>query len=52
MYPDEQKIKSYAKTVIIALFMMLLSSYFDKDLVIILLLCLIYTNMRDQNESF
>ena len=47
MFPNEQKIKSAAETIGFGLFMMLLSSFFDKDLVIILLLCLIYMKMRD-----
>ncbi len=47
MYPDEQKIKYSAKTMVFVLFMMLLSSFFDKELIMILLLCLIYMKMRD-----
>ena len=38
MYNEEQKIKTLAQTIGFALFMMLLSSFFDKDLVIMLLL--------------
>jgi hypothetical protein len=47
MFNEEQKIKTFAQTVGFALFMLLLSSFFDKDIVMILLLCLIYTKMRD-----
>ena len=47
MFPNEQKIKSVVETMGFGLFMMLLSSFFDKDLVIILLLCIIYMKMRD-----
>ena len=47
MPPNEQKIKSAVETIGFGLFMMLLSSLFDKDLVMILLLCLIYMKMRD-----
>ena len=47
MVNEEQKIMSFAKTTIFALFILLLSSFFDKDVVTILLLCLIYMKMRD-----
>ncbi len=47
MYPSEQKIKSTGKTIAFVLFMLLLSSYFKPETVMILLLCLIYTKMRD-----
>ena len=47
MYPDEQKIKSTGKTMAFTLFMLLISSYFKPETVMILLLCLIYMKMRD-----
>ena len=44
---EEEKIKSLLKTVSLVLFMLLLSSYFERETVIILLLCMIYLKLRD-----
>lgn len=47
MYIEEQKITSLAKTLALTLFMLLLSSYFKPETIIIVILCLIYVKMRD-----
>jgi len=47
VYNEEQKVVDFAKTTAFILFIMLLSSYFDKELVILLLLSLIYMQMRE-----
>ncbi len=47
MINEEEKILSSVKTIAFTLFIMLLSSYFKPETVIILLLCLIYVKMRD-----
>ena len=47
MFLGERKLRSIAKTTAFVLFMLLMSSYFDKDTVIIMLLCMIYMKMRD-----
>jgi len=47
MFLGERKLRSIAKTTVFVLFMLLMSSYFDKDTVIITLLCMIYIKMRD-----
>ena len=46
MYNEEQKIESMAKSLAFILFMLLLSSYFEPETIIIVLLCLIYSKMR------
>ena len=43
---DEEKIKSLVKSVLFILFMMLLSSYFERETVIILILSMIYLKSR------
>ena len=47
MFLGERKLRSIAKTTAFVLFMLLMSSYFDKDTVTITLLCMIYMKMRD-----
>ena len=47
MFFGERKLRSIAKTTTFVLFMLLMSSYFDKDTVMITLLCMIYMKMRD-----
>ena len=47
MFLGERKLRSIAKTTAFVLFMLLMSSYFDKDVVIIMLLCMIYMKMRE-----
>ena len=47
MFLGERKLRSIAKTTAFVLFMLLMSSYFDKDSVMIMLLCMIYMKMRD-----
>ena len=47
MFLGERKLRSIAKTTAFVLFMLLMSSYFDKDTVTIALLCMIYMKMRD-----
>ena len=47
MLLQEEKIKSTLKTIGFTLFMLLLSSYFERETVIILLLCMIYIKLRD-----
>ncbi len=47
MFLGERKMKSIAKTVAFTLFMLLMSSYFEQETVIIVLLCMIYLKMRD-----
>ena len=46
MYPQEQKMLVFIQDIAIIMLMMLLVSLFDKDIVIILLLSLIYNKMR------
>jgi len=46
-YHEEEKIKSLVKSVGFVLFMMLLSSYFERETVIILLLSMIYLKLRN-----
>ena len=46
MFVQEEKIASVAKSIAFTLFMLLLSSYFKPETVIIILLCLIYSRMR------
>ena len=43
----ERKMRSIAKTTAFVLFMLLMSSFFERDTVIIMLLCMIYLKMRD-----
>lgn len=47
MFIGERKIRSIAKTTAFVLFMLLMSSYFERDTVILVMLCLIYMKMRD-----
>lgn len=44
---EEEKIKSLVKSVGLILFMLLLTSYFDSQTVIILLLSMIYLKLRN-----
>jgi len=47
MFLGERKLRSIAKTTAFVLFMLLMSSYFERDTVIIALLCMIYMKMRE-----
>ena len=47
MIHEEEKIKSFAKSVIFVLFILLLSSYFERETIIILLLSMIYLKLRN-----
>jgi len=47
MFLGERKLRSLAKTTALMLFMLLLSSYFDRETIIIMLLCMIYMKMRE-----
>jgi hypothetical protein len=47
MFLGERKMRSIAKTTVFVLFMLLMSSFFERDTVIITLLCMIYVKMRD-----
>jgi len=47
MFFGERKLRSIAKTTAFVLFMLLMSSYFERDTVILVMLCLIYMKMRD-----
>jgi hypothetical protein len=48
MFFGERKIRSLAKTTAFVLFMLLMSSYFERETVIIMLLCMIYTKMGEE----
>jgi len=47
LYNEEQKIAKMLKTSLLILFMLLLSSFLKIETVILILLCMIYSNMRD-----
>ena len=44
----ERKIRTLAKTTAFVLFMLLMSSYFERETVIITLLCMIYLKMDEK----
>jgi hypothetical protein len=44
----ERKIRTLAKTTAFVLFMLLMSSYFEREAVIITLLCMIYLKMDEK----
>lgn len=52
MYNDEEKIVKLAKSTVFLLFILLMSSLFDKQMVVVMLLGMIYLKMRKKNENF
>jgi len=47
LYNEEQKIAKMLKTSLLILFMLLLGSFLKVETAILILLCMIYSNMRD-----
>jgi len=52
MYNEEEKIVNLAKSTAFLLFILLMGSLFDKEMIIIALLGLIYLKTREKNENF
>jgi hypothetical protein len=48
MFFGERKMRSIAKTTAFVLFMLLLSSFFEQNTIVIVLLCMIYMKMGEK----